>query len=211
MAANRPIFRQAPNVPLPARLFFTVWMAVWLSIVILYGSTQNFWWLCNVAQFIVLWCVWRPLPLLLSSQAGTVVLVGLFWTLDFAAGLVLGESPTGATAYMFNDELPLILRATSTYHMWLPLFVLWLCRSERIGYDPRGPWLQCLIGTAAIVGSWWFGNPERNLNFTQAPLGIEQVWLPDPVYLVCLCIATALLVYLPGHWLVRAATIRKPI
>jgi hypothetical protein len=79
-----------------------------------------------------------------------VVLVGLVWTLDFIAGLAPGKSPAGVTAYMFSDELPLALRATSTYHIWLPVFVLWLCRRQ--GYDDRGAWLQCIIGTLAIVG-----------------------------------------------------------
>ncbi|RFF26696.1 hypothetical protein DZK25_11550 [Wenzhouxiangella sp. 15181] len=192
-------------MPLPARLFFTLWMAAWVPVVIATQGPQNFWWLCNLAQFIVLWCVWQPQPLLLSSQAGTVVLVGLVWTLDLVAALVLGDSPTGITTYMFNNELPLALRATSTYHVWLPLFMLWLCRREQVGYDRRGPWLQCLIGSVAIVGGWWLGEPERNLNYTHAPFGIEQVWLPAPLYVAALCLATALLVYLPGHWLVRVA------
>ena len=67
-----------------------------------------------------------------------MVLVGLVWTLDFIAGLAPGKSPAGVTAYMFSDELPLALRATSTYHIWLPVFVLWLCRRQ--GYDDRGAW-----------------------------------------------------------------------
>lgn len=189
---------------MPARVFFTLWMAVWVPVIYATQGPQNFWWLCNLAQFIVLWCVWRPDSLLLSSQAGTVLVVGLVWTLDLLAGLVLGGSPTGVTAYMFNDELPLALRATSTYHVWLPVFVLWLCRRDRVGYDPRGPWLQCLIGSAAIVGGWWFGEAERNLNYTHAPFGVEQVWLPDWAYIPLLCLATAALLYLPGHWLVRS-------
>jgi len=203
MPTRRLIFRQAPAVPLPARVFFTLWMAAWVPIVLSAQGPQNFWWLCNLAQFIVLWCVWRPSPLLLSSQAGTVLVVGLVWTLDFIAALALGDSPTGITAYMFNEGLPLSLRATSSYHIWLPAFMLWLCRDEQVGYDSKGPWLQCLIGSTAIVGGWWFGDPERNLNYTQAPFGIEQVWLPDSLYLPLLCLATALALYLPGHWMVR--------
>lgn len=205
MTVKRPIFRDAPHVPLPARVFFTLWMAAWVPIVVNTQGPQNFWWLCNLAQFVILWCVWQPRRLLLSSQAGTVVLIGLVWTLDLLAAVALGESPTGITAYMFNDSLPLSLRATSTYHVWLPLLVLWLCRREQVGYDPRGPWLQCVIASGAIVGGWWFGDPERNLNYSHAPFGVEQVWLAQPLYIALLCLATALLVYLPGHWLVRLA------
>ncbi|MDX1627043.1 MAG: hypothetical protein R3323_11085, partial [Wenzhouxiangellaceae bacterium] len=111
-------------------------------------------------------------------------------------------SPTGITAYMFDADYSLALRLTSTYHLWFPAYVLWLCRRQ--GYDDRGPWLQCGIGSAAIVGGWWFGDPERNHNYTQAPFGIEQTWMPDAVYIPLLCIATALALYWPGHFIVRA-------
>jgi hypothetical protein len=189
-------------LPLTARAGFTLLMVTWVPVVLATQGPQNFWWLCNLAQFLVLVALWTSSRLLASSQAGTVVLVGLVWTLDFVGGLVLGESPTGVTAYMFADELPLALRATSTYHMWLPVFVLWLCRRQ--GYDERGVWLQCVIGTLAIVGSWRFGESVRNLNYTVAPFNVEQTWLPQPLYILLLCIGTALLVYLPGHLIVRA-------
>jgi hypothetical protein len=181
---------------------FTAWMVAWVAIILANTGPQNFWWLCNLAQFIVLYSVWRDDRLLLSSQAGTVVLVGLVWGLDLFAGLLLGASPTGTTAYMFNPELSLAHRLSSTYHLWLPVFILWVL--HRRGYDRRGPWLQCGIGSALIVGGWWFGDRERNLNYVHAPFGIEQTWMPDALWIPLLCLATAVLVYLPGHFLVRA-------
>lgn len=189
------------TLPLVARLGFTLWMAFWVPVILATQGPQNFWWLCNLAQFLILYVVWRPNRLLIASQAGTVTLVGLCWGLDFLVGLVAGDSVTGITAYMFNPEFPLIQRASSTYHLWLPVFVLWLCRRQ--GYDRRGPWLQGLIGSLAIVGGWLFGDPERNLNYTQAPFGIEQTWLPQPIYIPLLCLGTALFIYVPGHFLVR--------
>lgn len=177
-------------------------MIVWVPVVLTSQGPQNFWWLCNLAQFILLYSVWASNRLLISSQAGTIVIVGAAWSVDFVGTLITGSSPFGITGYMFNDELPLALRATSTYHVWLPLFVLWLCRSQ--GYDGRGFWLQCALGTAAIVGSWIFGAAARNLNYTVAPFGIEQVWLPELLYIPILCMGTIVLLYLPGHFLVRA-------
>ena len=177
-------------------------MAVWVPVVLASQGPQNFWWLCNLAQFILLYSIWTSNRLLISSQAGTVVVVGIVWSVDFVGALVTGASPFGITTYMFHADLPIVLRATSTYHVWLPVLVLWLCR--RRGYDERGFRLQCVIGSIVIVGGWIFGDPERNLNYTAAPFGIEQVWLPQPVYIPLLCAATALLVYLPGHWIVKA-------
>ena len=191
----------AHPVPLAARLAFTAWMLVWVPIILVEAGPQNFWWLCNVALFLVLWASWRPNRLMVSSQAGTVVLVGVVWTLDLAIGIALGDSPTGITAYMFDPDFPPIRRFASSYHLWFPVYVVWLCL--RLGYDRRGPWLQGVIGTLAILGGAWFGAPERNLNYSHAPFGIEQTLLPDPLYLVVLCLATALLVYWPGHLVVR--------
>ena len=195
-------------LPLVARLAFTAWMGVWVTIIVTTAGPGNFWWLCNLAQFILLVAVWVPLPLWVSSQAGTVTAVGLVWVVDVCAGLVLGDSPTGMTAYMFDPSYPLIQRLSSTYHVWMPLFVLWYC--HRNGYDRRGVALQCAIGSLAIIGSWWFGDPERNLNYTHAPFGIEQTWMPDAVYIPLLCVATAVLVYLPGHHVVRLILDRLP-
>lgn len=183
-------------------------MAVWVPIIWTSQGPQNFWWLCNLAQFLLLAGLWWPSPLLVSSQAGTVTVVGLVWTLDLLVALVVGDSLTGITAYMFSSELPLPLRLSSTYHIWLPLFVLWLCWYQ--GYDRRGVWLQCVIGTAAIVGGWWFAEPERNVNYTIAPFQIEQTWLPHGVYIALLCIATAGLIYAPGHYAVQCALARLP-
>lgn len=186
-------------LPLAARLGFTLWMVFWVPVVLSTQGPQNFWWLCNLAQFIVLYALWRPNRLLISSQAGTVAIVGLFWTLDFAIGLATGGDRAIITAYMFDAELPLLLKLTSTYHCWLPILVLWMCCRQ--GYDRRGVWLQCAIGTVAIVGAWLFGDPERNLNYTHRPFNIEQAWMPHELYIGVLCITTAVLIYLPGHWL----------
>lgn len=190
-----------PRVPLAIRIAYTVWMAAWVPIILHYTGPQNFWWLCNVALFIVLYSVWTGERLLLSSQVGTVTVVGGVWTLDLLVGLFLGHSPTGTTAYMFDPDYAVVHRLSSTYHVWLPVLTIWMCR--RRGYDARGPLLQCAIGSAAIVGGWWFGDPARNLNYTRAPFGIEQVWLPDAAWIPLLCAATAALVYLPGHFLVK--------
>lgn len=183
----------------PVRIGFTVWMLVWVPVVLSSQGLQNFWWLCNLAQFILLFALWRGDRLLISSQAGTVLVVGLVWGIDFFGMLLFGASPFGITYYMFDDRLPLALRATSTYHLWLPLLMLWLV--ARLDYDRRGFWLQCGIGSLAIVGGALFGNPVRNLNYVHAPFGVEQTWLPQPVWIPLLCLATALLVYLPGHGL----------
>jgi len=189
------------SVPLIARLGFTAWMLFWLTVILNNQGPQNFFWLCNISQFIVLYVIWRPNVLLLSSQAGVVTLVGVGWTLDFIAGLLLGFSPTGFTAYMFSDELPLLVRATSLYHIGLPFFLIWLV--ARLGYDHRGPLLQSLIGALAVIGAALFTEAERNINWVYQPFGVEQTWMPEPLWVLLLILAYPLVLYFPGHYLIR--------
>jgi len=178
-------------------------MAAWVPVILWAYGPQNFLWLCNLAQFLVLYALWRGDRLLLSSQAGVVCVVGLVWTADFLLALATGGRSATFTAYMFNPALPLLARAISLYHLGLPLFVLWLL--HRAGYDRRGPWLQCLLGALAVVAGWLLTEPHRNINWVHAPFGIEQAWLPQPLYVAVLLVLYPVLLYLPGHYLVLAA------
>jgi hypothetical protein len=188
------------SLPLGVRVGFTLWLILWVSIVLWAYGPQNFLWLCNLAKFVLLYAIWRGDRLLVSSQAGIVCLVGLVWSIDFALGLLSGGRLANFTAYMFDPENPLLARATSLYHTGLPFLVFWLvCR---LGYDRRGPWLQCIIGALAVIAAWRWSEPVRNINWVFAPFGVEQVWLPTPVYVLCLLFAYPLLLYFPGHYMV---------
>jgi hypothetical protein len=178
-------------------------MAFWVTVILWAYGPQNFLWICNLAQFLILYALWRGDRLILSSQAGTVCLVGMVWTADLALALATGGGSATFTAYMFNPELPLLARGTSLYHVALPIFVLWLLR--RTGYDRRGPWLQCAIGAVAVVSGWLLTEPHRNINWVHAPFEIEQVWLPAWLYVVLLLVLYPMLLYAPGHALVLLA------
>ncbi|MCP1727752.1 hypothetical protein J2T60_001752 [Natronospira proteinivora] len=175
-------------------------MIFWVTVILNNQGPQNFFWLCNLAQFILLYALWAGNRLLISSQAGVVTLVGLGWSLDFFLGLLLGDSVTGFTAYMFSDDLSLLARATSLYHVFLPLVFVWLVR--RNGYDRRGPWLQSLIGAFGVIGAWLFTEPHRNVNWMYQPFGMEQTWMPDPLWAMVLIVAYPVLLYWPGHCLI---------
>lgn len=190
------------TIPRGAAWGFTAWMALWVPTVLWAYGPQNFLWACNIAQFLVWYAVWRGDRLVLSSQAGTVCLVGLVWTLDFALGLATGGQFAHVTAYMFDAALPLPARASSLFHIGLPLFVLWLLR--RTGYDARGWRLQCLIGGAAVIAGWLLTDPHRNINWVYRPFEVDQALMPTPAFVVLLLVLNPVFVYLPGHFLVRA-------
>lgn len=181
-------------------LIFTAWMLVWVPIIIWAYGLPNFLWLCNLAQFLLLYALWRGDTLVASSQAGIVTLVGLFWTGDFIVGLASGGRLTVFATYMFNPEIPLLARASSLYHIGLPILAIWLVR--RIGYDRRGPWLQTGIAALALPSTWALTDPERNINWIFSPFGIEQIWLPEAAYVGLLLVLYPVLIFWPGHALV---------
>lgn len=187
----------APAIPRCVRLGYTAWMVFWIGVVLANQGPQNFFWLCNVAKFVLLVAVWGGHRLLLASQSGVVLVVGIGWSLDFVIGVGLGGSLTGFTAYMWSDELSPLARAVSLYHVSLPLFALYLL--SRLGYDRRGPWLQCAIGAVAVAGGWQFTEPGRNINWVYYQFGVEQAWMPEPAFVLLLAVVYPLVLYLPGH------------
>lgn len=188
------------GIPGTIRLTFTVWMAVWTPIILWSYGPQNFLWLCNIAQFLVLYSLWTDDRLILSSQAGTVCLIGLVWVLDFIPAIASGGATATVTAYMFNPDYPLPTRIASIYHVFLPALILTVLHHR--GYDRRGVWLQCVIGGLAVIGSWLFTDEERNINWVAAPFHVEQVWMPDAAWVVVMLVLYPLVLYFPGHGLV---------
>jgi hypothetical protein len=187
----------------PAAWALTLWMVLWVPVVLWAYGPQNFFWLCNAALFLILYSLWAGDRLILSSQAGTVTLIGVVWTIDLALGLATGGRTALVTSYMWNPEIPLLARTVSLYHVFLPVLAIGVL--ARWGYDRRGPWLQCGIGALLIIGSWLFTDPARNINWVAAPFDVEQRWIAEPIWVVSLVVLCPVLVFYPGHRLVRLA------
>lgn len=190
------------RLPQAAVIGYSLWMLFWVAVVLWAYGPANFFWLCNAAQFLLLYAVWREDRLIVSSQAGVVVLIGVIWTADLLLALLLGgRSLTGITGYMFDPTLPLLARSVSLFHVGLPIFVLWL--GLRLGYDHRGWWLQCLLAATLLIGGFLLTDPVRNVNYAVAPFNREQVWLPHWLYLVLLAAVIQPLIFFIGHKLVH--------
>lgn len=197
------IASRAPHGSLPPalKIGFTVFMLLWTPLVLATRGWQNLLWLCDLANFLVLAGLWLQSRLLLSSQLIATLLLGLAWTLDLLTALVTGFHPFAATLYMFDDRLPLALRLSSLFHMVVPVLLLYAV--SRMGHDPRGWRLQTIICWAVLPLSAWLAHPERNINWVEAPFGIEQVWLADALYVLACMLVYPLVLYLPAEALVR--------
>lgn len=193
---------RAPTIlPLWLKLAFSLFVLVWVPIVLATVGWQNLLWLCDLANFLVLVGLWRESRLLLSSQLVATLLIGLVWTLDLLTALVTGQYSAGITAYMFDPELSPALRGASLFHVAVPVVLLYAV--ARLGHDPRGWRLQTGICWVVLPLSAWLTDPGRNINWIEAPFGVPQVWLPPwPYVLVCMAVYP-LVLYLPAEAIVR--------
>lgn len=189
------------RLPLWLKLAFTVFMLVWTPLVAATQGWQNFLWLCDVANFLVLAGLWLESRLLLSSQLVATLLIGLAWTVDLITAFYSGFHPFGATGYMFDGTLSLALRLSSLFHIAVPILLLFAV--GRLGHDRRGWRLATLICWIVLPLTAWLTDPERNINLIEAPFGVQQTWLPDWAYLLVCMAAYPVLVYLPTEAALR--------
>lgn len=191
------------SLPLWLKLAFTAWIAGWAPTFWVLLGPQNYFWLCNLANFLILVGLWRESSLLLSMQWLAVALVGTLWALDVGTAALTGWHPIGGTEYMFDGEEPLLTRLLSLYHLILPAVAglsVW-----RLGYDRRALAWQTGLTWLVIPVSFLLTDPSRNVNWTRGPFGSEPQALVDPLlYLVALMGLWPLLLYLPVHLLTCA-------
>lgn len=199
------------RLPLWLKLAFTAWIAVWAPSYWVLLGPQNYYWLCNLANFLILLGLWREHRLLLSMQWLAVALVGSLWALDVGVAWLSGVHPIGGTEYMFDPAHPPLTRLLSLYHLILPPvtgFALW-----RLGYERRALAWQTGLTWAVIPATYLFTEAVRNVNWVHGPFGQPQEWMAPLPYLALLMAAWPVAIYLPVHlltlWLQRRGLFRS--
>lgn len=188
-----------PTFPV-LRWFSLLWMAVWFPAYFRLWGWANLLHLCDVAVILAFLGIWLANPLLLSSQAVSSLAAGLFWILDVCWRLVTGRFLIGGTDYMWDSRYPLWVRLLSTFHIGLPVVLLWTLR--RVGYDRRALALQAAIAALLLIISR-FLSAELNLNYAYRDPLFHRAWGPAPVHLAMIFIPLVVLIYWPTHLLLR--------
>lgn len=189
------------QIPLAAKLLYTVWMAVWVPVYWQQNGPSNFLWICDFANWIVFAGIWLESALLLSSQLAGVLVIQFVWAVDFGGALLFKIHPVGGTEYMFDPAKPLWLRSLSLFHLWtIPLLVLLV---RQVGYDRRGWRLQTAVAGVLFPLGVLAGTREQNLNWMYAPFGVPQTFLAPLLFAFVAVPIAALLLFLPGDWIAR--------
>ena len=186
------------------RWFSLIWMVVWLPAYFRVWGWANLLHLCDVAVILTFAGIWWANPLLLSTQAVSSLVAGFLWLLDVSWRLMTGRFLVGGTNYMWDARYPLWVRLLSTFHVGLPLVLLWTLR--KVGYDRRAFGLQATIAAVLLMVSR-FLSAELNMNYVYRDPVFHRAWGPIPAHLVMIFIPLVALIYWPTHvllgWLFR--------
>jgi hypothetical protein len=194
-AVRSPV--QQGHFPSWVRWACILWMAVWVPAYWATYGWANFLHLCDIAVILTCIGLWRTDALLLSSQAVGSLLSDPLWALDVAWRLAFGHHLVGGTQYMWNPSFPLWVRLLSSFHIVLPVVLVWSV--HRTGYDRRGWAVQSSIAGIVLVASR-FLSPALNLNFAYRDPLLHRAWGPAPVHLAFMLVVLAVVFYLPVHW-----------
>lgn len=188
------------RAPIALKLGFSAWVVVWAVAYARYFGPQNFLWFCDLGNFVLAAALWTDSAVLFSWQAVSLLLVQLCFAIDFLGRLLFGHYLIGATAYMFDPNLPLLIRGLSLFHVAAPLLLGW--GLVRFGYDRRAFALQLLASFVLLPISYAFG-PTLDINWTWGPFERQQHWVPSPVWFFACLIGYPVLLYLPSHFALR--------
>jgi hypothetical protein len=186
-------------IPLDLKVGYTIFVCALVPIYWREYGPANFLWFSDIALLVLVPALWLENALLVSMLAISVVFFEALWNLDFFFRLATGKSLIGLSAYMFDPGIPLFIRGLSSFHIFLPLLLLWML--HRLGYDHRAFLWQTIVALVVLPLSYLVSNAQENVNWVYGLGENRQRILPAPLFLILLMLLFPLAVYLPTHLL----------
>lgn len=188
-------------IPLWVKISYTLFVAVTVAVYAVKYRLGNFLWFSDIALLMTVPSLWLESSLLASMTAVGVLLPEVLWNVSYFGQLLTGRRVTGLTDYMFDADKPLYLRAISLFHVFLPVLLLWMV--DVLGYSPQAWLAQTLVAWVVLPLSYFFTDPEDNVNWVFGPGAEPQTRMPPLIYLGFLMAGFPVLLYLPTHWLLQ--------
>ena len=194
------------RIPLSLKLAYTAFCTVHVALNWQAYGPLNFLWFCDIAVLTLLAALWTERSLL-ASIAGVAILLPMgLWIIDLAGRIGLGHYIFGFAGYMFDRQVSVQIRVTSSFHLWLPVILLWTL--NRLGYDRRALGIQSVFAAVLLIGCYFISSPPPshglhetvNINWVYGP-GDDgaQTFVPPGVYLGVMILLYPGLIYLPTH------------
>jgi len=186
-------------IPLGLKVVYTIFVCALVPIYLRAYGPANFLWFSDIALLALVPALWLENGLLVSMLAISVVFFEVLWNLDFFFRLATAKSLIGLSAYMFDPGIPLFIRGLSSFHIALPLLLLWMV--HRLGYDHRAFLWQTIVALVVLPFSYRVSNAKENVNWVYGLGENPQRILPAPLFVILLMLLFPLAVYLPTHLL----------
>lgn len=198
-----------PRIPLSLKLAYTAFCLVMVPVYLAHYGPTNFLYFCDQAVLLTLVGIWIESPLLISLCAVGILAPQLLWCVDFL-GTAIGVPLTGMTEYMFDRGKPLLLRALSGFHGWLPLLLIYLV--ARLGYDRRAlPVWSAMALVTLLISFFLMPAPRPDAGLTPVNINyvwgfsdaVAQSWMPAWAWLLGMIVALPALLFWPTHLLLK--------
>lgn len=213
---NPNLHPQSRRFPLLVKIAYSlfVMLHIWINWRV-YGPL-NFLWFCDMAVLTTLVALWTESRLLLSVTAVEILLPMSLWIIDLSARIGLGHYVFGYAAYMFSRRLPLSVRAVSTFHIWLPVLLVWML--FKLGYDRRALAIQWIVCLGVLLTCRFISAPPPATSLHQA-VNINWVYgssdfgpqtaMPGWIYLGIMIVFYPIVIYMPTHLVLAAVFSRR--
>lgn len=181
MNAGKTMTTNLPPVPLWFKTFYTAFVFVVIAVYWVKYGPANFLWFSDIAFFGMAYALWRDDALFPSMMAIGVLPLEFIWTFSYFSGFVgdYGQTWLGVGDYMFDQALPLWLRALSWFHFFMIGTVIYMLL--RKGYDKRALIPQTVLAIIVLAATHIWGIKEDNPNMIYPPGDLGEI-IPQPVY-----------------------------
>lgn len=183
------------------KLIATLFLIILLPIYWYYYGPQNFLWLSDIGLFLTVAALWLQAPVLMNSAAVGILPQEVAWNIDFFIQLFTGYRLLRISDYMFDEKLPLFLRALSLFHILMPAIWLWCVIT--IGYNQKAAWYSTIMIWFTLMCTYFFTNPRDNINWVFMPQAHQWQWVSPFAWFLFLMIGIPLLVIIPMHLLLK--------
>ena len=186
-------------VPLWLKVAWTAMVAVIVLIYWRHRGPANFLWFSDIAFLGLVAGLWLESSFIVSLMACMVLVPEILWSVSFFGALLRVPRVTGLADYMFEQEVPLWLRAVSLFHV--PLLAVLVWGPWQLGYDPGVfPW-AVMIAWLVLALTRWLTGPKKNINHVYRFPFAAGADLTPLKHMLILMTALPLALQLPGHLL----------
>ncbi len=195
------------ELPLWIKLADTAFVVVLIPVYAVRYGPGNFLWFSDIALIGSVAALWLEDALLASTLLLGVLVPELAWNADFFGRLLSRRHVLGLSRYMFDGDIPVLVRALSLFHVFLPILLVWTV--SRLGYDLRALPVQVGICLVLLPASYLLTAPAENVNWVFGPGAKPQRRIDPLAYLAALMVFFPLAIYWPTHLVLAALFSRK--